>query len=89
MQEPGPPSWKSQISETKNGHESHETLTLERLPWRGTVATVKYRQIFSLERVLSITNPRAYKDKYEEEKLVACPRLLPDTRTDWPTDRQS
>jgi hypothetical protein len=34
-----------------------------------------------------ITNPQLSKENFKEkEKLVAGPRWVPDTRTNWPTD---
>jgi hypothetical protein len=34
------------------------------------------------------TNPKLSKNNQREkgEKLVSCPRWVPDTKTDWPTD---
>jgi hypothetical protein len=37
-----------------------------------------------------ITNPKLSKANFKEkEKLVAGPRWVPDTKTDWPTDCRS
>jgi hypothetical protein len=37
-----------------------------------------------------ITNPQLSKENFKEkEKLVAGPRWVPDTKTDWPTDCRS
>jgi hypothetical protein len=37
-----------------------------------------------------ITNSQLSKEKFKEkEKLVAGPRWVPDTKTDWPTDCRS
>jgi hypothetical protein len=35
------------------------------------------------------TNPQLSKNKGEGEKVVGGPRWMPDTKTDWPTDRRS
>jgi hypothetical protein len=38
----------------------------------------------------TVTNPQLSKENFrEKEKFVAGPRWVPDTKTDWPTDRWS
>jgi hypothetical protein len=60
------------------------------LCWRGLAATVNYRPVLSSERALQITNPQLPKENFKEkEKLVAGPRWVPDTKTDWPIDCRS
>jgi hypothetical protein len=52
--------------------------------------TVNYRPVLSSERALKITNPQLSKENFKEkEKLVAGPRWVPDSKTDWPTDCRS
>jgi hypothetical protein len=52
-----------------------------RLRWRGPAATVNYRPTLSSERALQ--------NNKEKEKLVAGPRCVSDTKTDWPIDCRS
>jgi hypothetical protein len=63
----------------------------EGLSWRGPAATVNYRPVLSSERALQNNKPATvYKENVKEkEKLVAGPRWVPDTKTDWPTDCRS
>jgi hypothetical protein len=57
MQEPAPPGWQILNIETMEyGHESRGIYTLERLRWRGPVASVNYRPILSSEWVCHIRN---------------------------------
>jgi hypothetical protein len=53
--------------------------------------TEKYRPGFSSEGAprQQTRNCQQQKSKKEWEKLVAGPRWVPDTKTDWPTDRLS
>jgi hypothetical protein len=54
--------------------------------WRGPAATVNYRPVLSSERALQDNKPTTVERKFQGEKLVAGPRWVPDTQTDWPTD---
>jgi hypothetical protein len=48
--------------------------------------TVNYRTVLSSERALQNNKPATVKGNFKEkEKLVAGPRWVPDTKTDWPT----
>jgi hypothetical protein len=49
--------------------------------------TANYRPVFSSERALQNNKPQLSKE--EKEKLVADPKWVPDTKTDWPTDCRS
>jgi hypothetical protein len=77
----------------KYGHESRGTQTRERQRWRGPAATVNYRSI--LHHLVREGAPHQQTRKClkmikrEEEKLVTCPRWVPETKTDWPTNRRS
>jgi hypothetical protein len=80
----------SRIGTLKYGLESRETQTRVRLRWRGPAATVNYRPVLSSERALQSNKPATSKENFKEkEKLVAGPRWVPDTKTDWPTDCRS
>jgi hypothetical protein len=51
--------------------------------------TVNYRPVLSPERVLQNIPQLSDGNFKEKQKLVAGPRWVPDTKTDWPTDCRS
>jgi hypothetical protein len=60
------------------------------LRWLGPAATVNYRPVLSSERALQNPKPASVKKNFKEkEKLVAGPRWVLDTKTDWPSDCRS
>jgi hypothetical protein len=54
--------------------------------WINILYIVKVRPVFSSERARHINKPATVRQK---KNLVSSPKWVLDTKTDWPTDRQS
>jgi hypothetical protein len=68
----------------KYGQEFCGTRTRELLLWQGSeaIAQVNYRSILSSEKVPHIKKSSIVNTEKRREKLVACPKWVPD----WPTE---
>jgi hypothetical protein len=87
MQKPGSPSLEGLEFETvKCGHESRGTLTHERLRWLDPDTTTNYRPVLSSERTPHISKTRS-RLKIIKKKFTSY-RWVPDTKTNWRTDRR-
>jgi hypothetical protein len=75
----------------KYDHEFYETSTQEWLLWQGPEAITHITDPSSRQKGrYKIINSQLSKINFEKkEKLVAGPRWVPDTKTDWPTDCRS
>jgi hypothetical protein len=76
------------IEKIKCDHESRWIETRERLRWRGPATTENYNLL--REGAPCQQNHKCLKMILKKRKnLFAGPRWVPNTKTDWPTDRRS
>jgi hypothetical protein len=87
---PLPGGWKYgdlalKFETVKYGLESCWTQTREWLRWRGPTATANYCSVLSSETASHVNKPATESNR----SLWLGHRWMPNTKTDWPTDRRS
>jgi hypothetical protein len=80
-----PPVWWSLESEREKYDRQSQGTRSREGHWRGQAAIVNYRHVLSSERAPRINTSATDRDM----NLVIGLTRVPDTKTDWPTDRRS